>query len=129
MAHVDDDEEEEKDLAPEAWIDSPQASIIFGVAILLNCLVMALETDLARDDVDTTGHLKILFMWLEIIFLIVFSGEIIARFQAHLWRFFCDAWNLFDVVVVGIGLVSVGAEILFEESSALGFTSTLRALR
>jgi voltage-gated sodium channel len=128
FAHTDDDEETKELAKPVAWIDSDQASVIFGVAIMLNCLVMAFETDLY--DVQD-GMYKSLFMTLEIIFIVIFSLEIAVRFKTHLLGFFCDSWNVFDVVIVGIGLVSIYLEIFLggEKNSAMRVTSTLRALR
>merc|ERR1719473_654537 len=98
MAHVAEDEDGGKVALnkPVAWIDSPQASLVFGVAILLNCLVMAFETDWSRDTNFTN-----VFMTLEIIFIVIFTVEIAVRFKTHLLSFFCDSWNLFDVAVVG----------------------------
>merc|ERR1719191_860556 len=68
-------------------------------------------------------------MIVEIIFLGIFSVEIAVRLCTHRCRFFWDSWNLFDLVVVGVGMVTICMELLFDQSSALGFTSTLRALR
>jgi voltage-gated sodium channel len=90
---------------------------------------MGLETDWARDDVQD-GRYKMSFMIVEIIFLGIFSGEIAVRLRTHRCRFFWDSWNLFDLVVVGVGMVTVCMELLFEQNTAaLSFTSTLRALR
>jgi voltage-gated sodium channel len=129
MAHIEDGEEIYDPTIPVAWIDSGQASLIFGAAILLNCIVMALETDWSRDDVQD-GRFKPLFLVLEVAFIVIFTGEIAVRFRTHLLSFFCDAWNIFDVVVVGIGVVSIGMEIVFDQQpAAFSFTSSLRALR
>merc|ERR1719191_2057042 len=68
-------------------------------------------------------------MIVEIIFLGIFSVEIAVRLRTHRCRFFLDSWNLFDLVVVGVGMVTICMELLFEQNTALSFTSTLRALR
>ena len=87
---------------PDAWVESSQATIIFGVAILVNSLVIAFETDL---DPETQLELAPTLLGVDIFFILFFSWEITLRARAQRRGFFKDAWNWFDVVVVGLGVV------------------------
>jgi voltage-gated sodium channel len=52
------------------------------------------------------------------VILAIFVGELALRLYAHRWRFFTDAWSIFDLLVVAISL-----------APASGSLSVLRALR
>jgi voltage-gated sodium channel len=82
------------------WIEQPriQNSIIF--LIVVNAVVMGLETDSA-----------VMLQWgalltrIDIAILVVFVVEITLRIVSHGWQFFRDPWSVFDFVVVAIALI------------------------
>jgi voltage-gated sodium channel len=88
-----------------------QRSII-GV-IIFNGITLGLETS-ERFVANYGGALHVL----DRAILAIFVGELALRLYAHRWRFFTDAWSIFDLLVVGISL-----------APASGSLSVLRALR
>jgi len=82
------------------WVESPRIQrIIIGV-ILVNALVLGLETDGAL--MDRYGQ------WLvaaDRACLVVFLVEIALKLCAYRWMFWRNGWNVFDALVVGVALV------------------------
>jgi len=112
-----------------------QASI--GFVILLNALVIGLETD----DASNT-----LWGYVEVALLLIFAIELILRLYSHGRSFFASVdwlWNLFDFAIVVAGVIDTGVNILvlgwagaFEKQSAdqahhhnRGIISILRMVR
>ena len=81
--------------------------------ILFNAVVLGLET--SKPVMNTAGSLIIA---LDTACLVIFVAELLAKIYARGLRFFLNAWNIFDFLVVGIALVP-----------AAGGLSVLRALR
>ncbi|WP_445682781.1 ion transporter [Radicibacter daui] len=81
--------------------------------IVLNAAVLGLET--SRYLSENFGELLTI---LDHIALVIFIGELLAKILYRRLRFFTDAWNVFDFIVVGIALVP-----------SAGPLSVLRALR
>ncbi len=98
------------------WIDSPRIQSAIIVLIVVNAITLGLETSSAV--MDRAGRFLII---LDHLILAVFVIEIVAKLYAHGWRFFREAWNVFDFVVVGIALVPA--------SGPLAVLRTLRVLR
>jgi voltage-gated sodium channel len=82
------------------WIEQPriQNSIIF--LIVVNAVVMGLETDSA-----VMVQWGTLLTTIDVAILVVFVVEITLRIVAHGWQFFRDPWSVFDFVVVAIALI------------------------
>jgi voltage-gated sodium channel len=87
-------------------------AVIIGL-IAFNSVVLGLETS-ATLMAKIGGPL----VFVDHIVLSVFVVELTLRIAAYGWRFFRDAWNVFDFIVVGIALVP-----------ASGPFAVLRALR
>ncbi|GAA4249029.1 ion transporter [Azospirillum formosense] len=99
-----------------AWIESEQGQkAIFGL-ILLNAVVLGLDTSSTVS--DAIGPL---LSALDTVILIAFTAELALRIGHQGRAFFRDGWNLFDFVVVAITLAPVGPEIMV--------LRTLRVLR
>ena len=82
------------------WIESKRVqSIIIGV-IVLNAIILGLETS-----PTITGAIGELLTVLDRICLAIFVVELAIKLWAHGWRFFTDGWNVFDLLVVVIALV------------------------
>jgi len=82
------------------WIEQPriQNSIIF--LIVVNAVVMGLETDSV-----VMVQWGTLLTTIDAAILVVFVVEIALRIVAHGWQFFRDPWSVFDFVVVAIALI------------------------
>ncbi|WP_417247604.1 ion transporter [Celeribacter sp.] len=85
---------------------------IMGV-ILFNAIILGLETSGAV--MNVAGDLIVA---LDTVCLAIFVAELAAKLYARGLRFFRDAWNVFDLLVVGIAL-----------APATGGLAVLRALR
>lgn len=97
----------------DAWLDQPWVgNFIIGV-IILNAIVLGLETS-----GEVMARYGKLILAIDTACLAIFVGEIIAKLIARGARFFRSGWNLFDFAVVAIALVP-----------ASGGLSVLRALR
>jgi voltage-gated sodium channel len=95
------------------WIESPRTqNFIIGI-ILLNAVILGLETSGAV--MERFGSL---IHVLDTLCLMIFIVEIAAKLVARGLNFFKNGWSLFDFVIVGIALVP-GAQTF----------SVLRALR
>ncbi|MCT4373548.1 ion transporter [Yangia mangrovi] len=85
---------------------------IMGV-ILFNAIILGLET--SGTVMNVAGDLIVA---LDTVCLAIFVAELAAKLYARGLRFFRDAWNVFDLLVVGIAL-----------APATGGLAVLRALR
>ena len=74
----------------------------FGIlaVICVNAAVLGLQTSPAIDNA-CDGWLERIDMWC----IVVFTVEIALKLAAYRWRFWCNAWNLFDFFVVAVSLV------------------------
>lgn len=86
------------------------------VLIVFNAVTLGLETS-ARMMADY-GHLLHL---LDRVTLAVFVAELLLRIYGYGWRFFTDAWSVFDLLVIGVALVPA--------AGPLAVLRTLRVLR
>jgi voltage-gated sodium channel len=84
--------------------------------IVFNAVTLGLETSQhILDDYGTLLHV------LDRVTLAVFVGELALRIYVYGWRFFTDAWSIFDLLVIGIALVPA--------AGPLSVLRTLRVLR
>lgn len=98
------------------WIAQPKIEHILIGLILINALILGLETfPVIMDRYGT------ILKALDAVILTVFVVEIFLRIVAHGFRFFKDPWSLFDFAVVAIALVPA--------SGPLAVLRTLRVLR
>ncbi len=96
-----------------AWVESPSVQRFIVALIVLNAITLGMETSPALR--ASIGH------WLhafDLLALAIFVVELLLKLFAFRARFFRNAWNVFDLVVVGIALVP-----------ASGPFAVLRALR
>jgi voltage-gated sodium channel len=95
------------------WIESDRVQKLVIALIVVNAITLGMETSAAlRESIG--GWLG----WVDRIALTVFVVELLVKLYAHGPRFFRSAWNVFDLIVVGIALVP-----------ASGPFAVLRALR
>lgn len=98
------------------WIAQPKIERILIILILINALILGLETFPAIMERYGT-----ILKALDAAILAVFVLEIFLRIVAHGFRFFKDPWSLFDFAVVAIALIPA--------SGPLAVLRTLRVLR
>lgn len=95
------------------FIEAPHAQQAILAVIVLNAVTLGLET--SSSAMQAAGGL---ILALDRVALAIFVAELLAKLYAWRGAFFHSGWNVFDLIVVGIGLVPAGG----------GFT-VLRALR
>lgn len=95
------------------WIESKRIQAIIIGVILLNALILGLETSEAA--MNSYGFLLLL---IDKICLAIFIAELLIKIVAYRFHFWRSGWNIFDFAVVAIALVP-GA----------GVWSVLRSLR
>ena len=95
------------------WVEKPRVQNAIMALIVINAIVLGLETEPAV--MERFGEI---LLALDQIILGVFVIEIILRIFAHRLQFFRDPWSLFDFAVVAIALIP-----------ASGPFAVLRALR
>lgn len=96
-----------------AWVESPAVQRFIVALIVLNAITLGMETSPPLR--ASIGY------WLhafDLVALAIFVVELLLKLFAFRGRFFRNAWNVFDLVVVGIALVP-----------ASGPFAVLRALR
>ena len=110
------------------WIESPALRRLITVLILVNAVVLGVETsDLARERFGT------LLLWLNQGVLAVFVAELVIKLVAFGPRFFRSGWNVFDFLIVGIALVPASGPLQILRSlrilRVLRLLSTVQRLR
>lgn len=98
------------------WIASPRIEAFLIILILINAVILGIET--FPSVMERYGAL---LHTIDAIILAIFVVEITLRIVANGWRFFRDPWSLFDFAVVAIALVPA--------SGPLAVLRTLRVLR
>lgn len=99
--------------ALQRLLETPRFQYFIITVIVINAITLGLETDpefLARH--ETLLHT------LDRIALAIFTVEIAMKLSVYRLRFFSDAWNVFDFIIVAVALVP-----------ASGAFSVLRAMR
>ncbi len=95
------------------WLNLPSVSNTIVGVIILNAIVLGLETS-----ETVMAEFGPLILTLDRICLLIFVVEIVLKLIARGFGFFRSGWNIFDFLIVGIALVP-----------SAGGLSVLRALR
>ncbi len=95
------------------WVEAPRIQYSIVALIAVNAVTLGLETS-----PDVMASIGRWLLALDHLILGVFVVEIAAKLYAYRWRFFQDAWNVFDFLIVAIALIP-----------ASGPLAVLRALR
>lgn len=86
-------------IADLTWVDSPEFSGVVAVVILVNALILGLDTD----------YHSPIWCWLTQLVLAFFAFEVICRLRLRRSRFFTDPdenmWNILDILIVFCGIV------------------------
>lgn len=98
------------------WIESPRIQFSIISLIIINAIILGMETD-AAIMAQYGGILRIA----DQVILAVFVIEILVKLYAYRLAFFRNPWNVFDFIIVGISLVP--------SSGSLNILRALRVLR
>ncbi|KAF0810797.1 transporter, cation channel family protein [Alcanivorax sp. S71-1-4] len=110
------------------WIESPALRRLITVLILINAVVLGVETsDVAR------ARFGPVLLWLNQGVLAVFVAELVIKLVAFGPRFFRSGWNVFDFLIVAIALVPASGPLQILRSlrilRVLRLLSTVQRLR
>ena len=94
-------------------LDAPKFTNFITSVIIFNAIILGMETSQT-----IMAGFSPLIAFLDTLCLSIFVAELAAKLYVRRQAFFCNAWNIFDFVIVGISLVPGNAGM-----------SVLRALR
>lgn len=73
--------------------------IVIMILICLNMVTMMVETDDQTPDMDKTLY------WINLVFIVLFTGECVLKMISLRHYYFTIGWNIFDFVVVILSIV------------------------
>eukprot|EP00747_Dinoflagellata_sp_TGD_P181738 gnl/TRDRNA2_/TRDRNA2_35667_c0_seq1.p1 gnl/TRDRNA2_/TRDRNA2_35667_c0~~gnl/TRDRNA2_/TRDRNA2_35667_c0_seq1.p1 ORF type:complete len:536 (+),score=116.12 gnl/TRDRNA2_/TRDRNA2_35667_c0_seq1:24-1610(+) len=109
----------------EAYLDkidvlSDKFNMVVGVVIALNSVIIGLETDQGRERYIVFEHLLCMF----------YVFEMYLRIRQLQWKWPFDAWNIFDALLVTVGIVDLYVLPYLNSVGGMArFVSLLRLLR
>uniref|UniRef100_A0A8D0D7I8 Sodium channel protein n=1 Tax=Sander lucioperca TaxID=283035 RepID=A0A8D0D7I8_SANLU len=83
--------------------------IVIMVLIWLNMVAMMVETE------DQSKQKDNILYWINVVFIIIFTGECLLKMIALRHYFFTNGWNVFDFIVVILSIIGVFLSKLIEE--------------
>jgi voltage-gated sodium channel len=98
----------------KAFVHGQKFTNFILTVVFLNAIVIGLQSYPAIDEAYSS-----LFHTLDVLFLSIFTIEVILKLVVHRTRYFKDGWNLFDFIVVAASLIFINSQ----------FVSVLRILR
>nr|XP_054492129.1 sodium channel protein type 2 subunit alpha-like isoform X7 [Agelaius phoeniceus] len=75
--------------------------IIIMVLICLNMITMMIETD------DQTEQMQNILYWINLVFVVLFTGECVFKIFSLRYYYFTIGWNIFDFVVVILSIIGM----------------------
>jgi len=106
---------------------SQRLNRVIGIAIVLNTVMLGLETDLAPDSADAED--RILWIVSESLFILVFLVEIPLRMYLERWRWPWSPWNWIDVTVLTLAIVETWILAFLEAGGRLQVIALVRIVR
>eukprot|EP00747_Dinoflagellata_sp_TGD_P047017 gnl/TRDRNA2_/TRDRNA2_144761_c0_seq1.p1 gnl/TRDRNA2_/TRDRNA2_144761_c0~~gnl/TRDRNA2_/TRDRNA2_144761_c0_seq1.p1 ORF type:complete len:862 (+),score=127.29 gnl/TRDRNA2_/TRDRNA2_144761_c0_seq1:247-2586(+) len=94
-----------------AFIDSDAFQVCITVIILLNAIFIAFEEHYRDDQQEDVLY----FVFLEVFFILCFSVEFVMKIVVQRLHYFSSFWNIFDFVLLLLGLTSLLLEFLLVE--------------
>lgn len=94
------------------FINSTGFTILMAITIVLCAIFIAIE-QAQGDNVQN----YVFWLVVEITFNAAFTAEFIIKFLALKFRYFYDGWNIFDFVLVLVGLAGVVLEFIMNEDN------------
>lgn len=77
------------------------------VLICLNMVTMMIETD------DQTELMQSILYWINLVFVVLFTGECVFKIFSLRYYYFTIGWNIFDFVVVILSII--GKKFLYSK--------------
>jgi len=84
-------------------------NIVSMVVILLNTVFIGIETNLSMDVARSGRELPDWLWWVNVVFTIAFTCELLARLAIEQMIFFFSWWNAFETVLVILAILNVVA--------------------
>ncbi|KAG8432389.1 hypothetical protein GDO86_016869 [Hymenochirus boettgeri] len=75
--------------------------ITIMILICLNMVAMMVETD------DQSQDMALYLYWINLVFIVIFTGEFILKLISLRYYYFTIGWNIFDLVVVILSIVGM----------------------
>jgi voltage-gated sodium channel len=102
MTMRDVDMDKDDDHVEPLWVDRPIFDMIMACIIVTNTITIGVELD-ASHGVESRHWGWIL---LEVIYCLLFVGEVAIKLKYHTWRWiFMDGWNFFTLIVASFAFV------------------------
>ncbi|XP_077575286.1 sodium channel protein type 2 subunit alpha-like [Stigmatopora nigra] len=83
--------------------------IVIMILICLNMVTMMVETD------DQTNDMDDILYWINLVFIVLFTGECILKMVSLRHYYFTIGWNIFDFVVVILSIVGMFLSDMIEK--------------
>ncbi|KAJ8385446.1 hypothetical protein AAFF_G00188980 [Aldrovandia affinis] len=83
------------------FITKQAFDIIIMILICLNMVTMMVETD------DQTKEMDNILYWINLVFIVLFTGECVLKMISLRHYYFTIGWNIFDFVVVILSIVGM----------------------
>jgi len=106
------------------WVGSNRFEIVFGGAILINAAVVVVETDHRDTDKFSLG-----WFLSDSVFTLIFLVEMVLRLVALRWRWFRNAWYMFDAFLVFTSVMDVWFLPIIQQNVELRALMLLRVIR
>lgn len=106
--------------------NSGKFNAAIGVVICLNAVMIGVELDHGRGDAIKE---RLPFFIAELLFGIVFGGEMLLRQHCDGWAYFLESWNVLDYHLVVLGFVDVVMSMIVQEQSDLKVMTAFRLIR
>jgi len=124
ILHMDDDAKEE-DGHRKRWVQTAQADLFFGGWICVNAVILGVETDfrtLANEE-------DVIWTFLDSTFNVVFLIELCLRIYAERRKWIRDVWNIFDFILVVVGVFDTWMLPATGLNSDMRFVTLMRLFR
>mmetsp|Transcript_70896 Transcript_70896/g.196981 ORF Transcript_70896/g.196981 Transcript_70896/m.196981 type:complete len:475 (-) Transcript_70896:189-1613(-) len=106
--------------------ESPKFNTFIGICIVVNSILLGVEVDTSRGNLleDRMG-----FFFCDILFFVVFFGEMLLRQTQLGWDYFLDAWNVFDYLVVSMNIFDLCVAVSNAGAGGLNMAAVMRICR
>mmetsp|Transcript_27153 Transcript_27153/g.53096 ORF Transcript_27153/g.53096 Transcript_27153/m.53096 type:complete len:499 (+) Transcript_27153:21-1517(+) len=105
-------------------------NLFIGVLIILNVIVIALETDYGYDDADEDMGSKVGWVIVDSFFIVAFLAEIGVRIYWERWNWPRSGWNWFDCIIIFLAILDIWIlSWVTESSGGLQVMSVFRIIR
>ncbi|KAF4111949.1 hypothetical protein G5714_006744 [Onychostoma macrolepis] len=91
------------------FITKQAFDIVIMILICLNMVTMMVETD------DQTNEMDDILYWINLVFIILFTGECVLKMISLRHYYFTIGWNVFDFVVVILSIVGMFLSEMIEK--------------